>query len=114
MSDSLRRQSVARSRLLISVIVVATLIAIMIVMRTGRAVGRPLRLLVKHAVQLSHGDLQQRTDGEMMPGEFRTLADAMNHATIALSRIVSGAATTAEEVAPSASDLASAAEHTSP
>jgi methyl-accepting chemotaxis protein len=112
MSDSLRSQSIARSRLLVSVIVVATLIAIMIVLRTGRAVGRPLRLLVRHAVQLSHGDLQQRTEGEM-PGEFRTLADAMNHATIALSRIASGAATTAEEVAQSASDLLSASKQIS-
>ncbi|HEY8852899.1 MAG TPA: methyl-accepting chemotaxis protein [Gemmatimonadaceae bacterium] len=112
MSDSLRSQSVARSRLLVSVIVIATLIAIMIVLRTGRAVGRPLRLLVKHAVQLSHGDLQQRTEGDM-PGEFRTLADAMNHATIALSRIASGAATTAEEVAQSASDLLSASKQIS-
>src|SRR4029079_16612690 len=65
------------------------------------------RLLVRHAIQLSHGDLQQRTEGEM-PGEFRTLADAMNHATMALSRIASGAAKTADEVAQSASDLASA------
>jgi methyl-accepting chemotaxis protein len=48
-----------------------------------------------------------------MPGEFRTLADAMNHATIALSRIASGAATTAEEVAQSASDLASASKQIS-
>jgi len=95
MSRSLRSQSMARSRLLVSVIIVATLLAIMIVMRMGSAVGRPLRLLVKHAIQLSHGDLQQRTVGEM-PGEFRTLADAMNHATEALSRIASGAAKTAE------------------
>ena len=112
MSDSLRSQSIARSRLLVSVIVVATLIAIMIVLRTGRAVGRPLRLLVRHAVQLSHGDLQQRTEGDM-PGEFRTLADAMNHATIALSRIASGAAKTAEEVAQSAGDLLSASKQIS-
>ncbi|HET6781116.1 MAG TPA: methyl-accepting chemotaxis protein, partial [bacterium] len=112
MSRELRGQSVARSRLLVSVIVVATLLAIMIVVRTGRAVGRPLRLLVRHAVQLSHGDLQQRTDGEM-PGEFRTLADAMNHATIALSRIAMGAAKTADEVAQSASDLASASKQIS-
>ena len=48
-----------------------------------------------------------------MPGEFRTLADAMNHATVALSRIASGAATTAEEVAQSASDLASASKQIS-
>jgi len=112
MSADLRTQATARSRLLVSVIVVATLLALMIVIRTGRAVGRPLRLLVRHAVQLSHGDLQQRTEGEM-PGEFRTLADAMNHATIALSRIASGAAKTADEVAQSASDLASASKQIS-
>jgi methyl-accepting chemotaxis protein len=112
MSADLRGQATARSRLLVSVIVVATLLALMIVIRTGRAVGRPLRLLVRHAVQLSHGDLQQRTEGEM-PGEFRTLADAMNHATIALSRIASGAAKTADEVAQSASDLASASKQIS-
>ena len=112
MSTQLRNQSVARSRLLVSVIAIATLLAIMIVIRTGRAVGRPLRLLVRHAVQLSHGNLQQRTDGEM-PGEFRTLADAMNHATIALSRIAMGAAKTADEVAQSASDLASASKQIS-
>src|SRR4051812_13713072 len=112
MSANLRTQSVARSRLLVSVIIVATLIAIMIVMRTGSAVGRPLRALVKHAVQLSHGDLQQRTEGEM-PGEFRPLADAMNHATIALARIAAGTAKTADEVAQSASDLASASKQIS-
>ena len=112
MSADLRGQATARSRILVSVIIVATLLAIMIVIRTGRAVGRPLRLLVRHAVQLSHGDLQQRTEGEM-PGEFRTLADAMNHATIALSRIASGAARTADEVAQSASDLLSASKQIS-
>jgi methyl-accepting chemotaxis protein len=112
MSADLRGQATARSRILVSVIIVATLLALMIVIRTGRAVGRPLRALVKHAVQLSHGDLQQRTEGEM-PGEFRTLADAMNHATIALSRIASGAAKTADEVAQSASDLLSASKQIS-
>jgi len=112
MSADLRGQATARSRILVSVIIVATLLALMIVIRTGRAVGRPLRALVRHAVQLSHGDLQQRTEGEM-PGEFRTLADAMNHATIALSRIASGAAKTADEVAQSASDLLSASKQIS-
>src|SRR3954468_24271608 len=112
MSADLRGQATARSRILITVVIIATLLAVMIVIRTGRAVGRPLRLLVRHAIQLSHGDLQQRTEGEM-PGEFRTLADAMNHATIALSRIAAGAAKTADEVAQSASDLASASKQIS-
>src|SRR2546423_6106865 len=112
MSAELHGQAVARSRLLVAVIIVATLLAIMIVIRTGRAVGRPLRLLVRHAIQLSHGDLQQRAEGEM-PGEFRPLADAMNHATMAVSRIASGAAKTADEVAQSGSDLASASKQIS-
>src|SRR5205823_11126763 len=56
MSAELRGEAAARSRLLVFVIIFATLIAIMIVIRTGRAVGRPLRLLVRHAIQLSHGD----------------------------------------------------------
>jgi methyl-accepting chemotaxis protein len=112
MSADLRSQAMARSRILVTVIIIATLLALMIVIRTGRAVGRPLRLLVRHAIQLSHGDLQQRTEGEM-PGEFRTLADAMNHATIALSRIAAGAAKTADEVAQSAADLASASKQIS-
>jgi len=112
MSADLHSQAAARSRLLVVVISIATLLAIMIVVRTGRAVARPLRLLVKHAIQLSHGDLQQRTEGDM-PGEFRTLAEAMNHATVALSRIVAGAARTADEVAQSAADLASASKQIS-
>ena len=71
----------------------------------ARAVGDPLRSLVRHAVQLSRGNLKQRTGAGEMPGEFRTLADAMNHASDSLSRIASGAARTADEVAHSASDL---------
>jgi methyl-accepting chemotaxis protein len=43
-----------------------------------------------------------------MPGEFKTLAEAMNHASESLSRVVSGAAHTADDVARSAGDLASA------
>jgi len=112
MAAKLHGQSLVRSRILLSVIAIATLLAVVIMLRTGRAVGRPLRLLVTHAVQLSHGNLQQRTDGDM-PGEFRTLADAMNHASDSLSRIASGAAKTADEVAQAASDLASASKQIS-
>ena len=112
MARNLHSKSLARSRILLSVIAVATLLAIMIMVRTGDAVGRPLRLLMRHAIMLSRGDLQVRTEGEM-PGEFRTLADAMNHASDALSRIATGAAKTADEVAQSASDLASASKQIS-
>jgi len=113
MSENLHHAALVRSRLLATVISIALLLAILIAMRTARAVGDPLRSLVRHAVQLSRGNLKQRTGSEQMPGEFRTLADAMNHASDSLSRIASGAARTADEVAHSASDLASASKQIS-
>jgi HAMP domain-containing protein len=113
MSQNLHDSAVLRSRLLATVISIALLLAILIAIRTARAVGDPLRSLVRHAVQLSRGNLKQRTGSGEMPGEFRTLADAMNHASDSLSRIASGAARTADEVAHSASDLASASKQIS-
>lgn len=107
-SDSLSDHAVRRTALLISVIGFALLLAVLIVVRTSREIGRPLRSLVRHAVQLSRGNLQNRTATPGMPGEFRTLAEAMNHASESLSRVVSGAANTADDVARSAGDLASA------
>lgn len=107
-SDSLSDHAVRRTALLISVIGFALLLAVLIVIRTSREIGRPLRSLVRHAVQLSRGNLQNRTATPGMPGEFRTLAEAMNHASESLSRVVSGAANTADDVARSAGDLASA------
>lgn len=113
MSENLHHAALVRSRLLATVITVALLLAILIAIRTARAVGDPLRSLVRHAVQLSRGNLKQRTGSDHMPGEFRTLADAMNHASDSLARIASGAARTADEVAHSASDLASASKQIS-
>jgi methyl-accepting chemotaxis protein len=107
-SDALNDHALRRSTLLVGVIGFAVLIACLIVFRTSREVGRPLRSLVRHAMQLSRGNLLNRTATPGMPGEFRTLAEAMNHASESLSRVVSGAADTADDVARSAGDLASA------
>jgi methyl-accepting chemotaxis protein len=112
-SDSLSDHAVKRTALLIAVIGFALLLAIIIVVRTSNEIGRPLRSLVRHAVQLSRGNLQNRTATPGMPGEFRTLAEAMNHASESLSRVVSGAAHTADDVARSAGDLASASKQIS-
>jgi methyl-accepting chemotaxis protein len=107
-SDALNDHAVRRSALLVAVIGFALVLAFIIVFRTSREIGRPLRSLVRHAVQLSHGNLLNRTATPGMPGEFRMLAEAMNHASESLSRVVSGAAHTADDVARSAGDLASA------
>lgn len=113
MSANLHTAARRRSRLLAAVIAVAVLLALLIAIRTARAIGNPLRSLVRHAVQLSRGNLKQRTGSGEMPGEFRTLAEAMNHASDSLARIASGAARTADEVSHSASDLASASKQIS-
>ncbi|MEO8576620.1 MAG: methyl-accepting chemotaxis protein, partial [Gemmatimonadales bacterium] len=112
-SDALNEHALRRSALLVSVIGFALLLAGIIVVRTSREIGRPLRALVRHALQLSRGNLQNRTPTPGMPGEFRTLAEAMNHASDSLSRVVAGAAHTADDVARSAGDLASASKQIS-
>ena len=112
-SDSLSDHAVKRSALLVGVIAFALLLAFIIVFRTSREIGRPLRALVRHAIQLSRGNLLNRTATPGMPGEFRTLAEAMNHASDSLARVVSGAAHTADDVARSAGDLASASKQIS-
>ncbi|MGI9042597.1 MAG: methyl-accepting chemotaxis protein [Gemmatimonadaceae bacterium] len=112
-SDSLSEYALRRSALLVTVIGFALALAILIVIRTSREIGRPLRSLVRHAIQLSRGNLLNRTATPGMPGEFRTLAEAMNHASESLSRVVAGAAHTADDVAKSAGDLASASKQIS-
>ena len=107
-ADSLRNTAIRRSAMLVTVIAGALILAIAIVMRTSDAIGKPLRVLLKHAIQLSRGNLQVRTRTAGLPTEFRTLGEAMNHASESLARIVLGAATTADDVARSAGELASA------
>jgi methyl-accepting chemotaxis protein len=107
-AESLHENAMRRSAMLVAAIAGALLLAIFIVARTSGAIGRPLRMLLKHAQQLSRGNLQMRTRTAGLPTEFRTLGEAMNHASESLSRMVTGAASTADDVARSAGDLASA------
>ena len=101
-----------RSAWLITLIGLALVLAILVVMYTVRRIGEPLDLLVRHARRLRDGDLTSRADGKM-PGEFAILAAAMNQTGESLSRVVSVAAHTAEEVSSSAHDLASVSEQIS-
>ncbi len=112
-ADELRDEAMRRSTMLVSVLAIALIIAVLIAMRTSRAISQPLHALLKHAVQLSRGNLQVRTRTAGLPGEFRTLGDTMNHASESLSKMVDGAADTADDVARSAGDLASASKQVS-
>jgi methyl-accepting chemotaxis protein len=103
-STQLREENDRRARLLIIAIALAVVLAVIIVVTTVRSISEPLHHLVGHARELSNGNLSVRTT-DRFPGEFRDLASAMNSTAESLSRVVSIASMTAEDVAMSAHDL---------
>jgi methyl-accepting chemotaxis protein len=103
-SDQLREENDRRARLLVVAIALAVVLAIVIVINTVRSISEPLTHLLGHARELSNGNLSVRTT-DQFPGEFRDLAAAMNSTAESLSRVVSIASMTAEDVATSAHDL---------
>jgi methyl-accepting chemotaxis protein len=111
-SDRLEGEANRRGLILLALITLAVLVGIVVVLLTIRSIGAPLDVLVSHARQLSQGDLTVRTT-QPLPGEFRILAGAMNQTGDSLSRVVSVAARTAENVASSAHQLSSVSEQIS-
>jgi methyl-accepting chemotaxis protein len=103
-SSQLREENDRRARLLVVAIALAVMLAVIIVLNTVRSISEPLSHLVGHARELSNGNLSVRTT-DQFPGEFRDLAGAMNSTAESLSRVVSIASMTAEDVATSAHDL---------
>jgi methyl-accepting chemotaxis protein len=103
-SSQLREENDRRARLLVFAIALAVVLAFVIVMSTVRSISEPLTHLVAHARELSNGNLSVRTT-DQFAGEFRDLASAMNSTAESLSRVVSIASMTAEDVATSAHDL---------
>ena len=98
-----------RSLAFVALILFAGVVGSAVVFITVRSISTPLELLVRHARSLSEGDLRVRTT-DPLPGEFQILADAMNHTGDSLSRVVSVAAQTAENVSSSAHELSSVSE----
>jgi len=107
-TQRLDRTAKSRASLVLAAAAVAVLLALIIAIRTTRAIDRPLRSLSTHARQLSRGELSVRTEEIGLPIEFQTLARAMNHASESLSRIIDVATRTADDVTSSAGDLATA------
>jgi methyl-accepting chemotaxis protein len=108
----LETQSARRVLFLLGLIALAVIVGIVVVARTIRSIGAPLDALVAHARRLSAGDLTVRTRSKL-PGEFQILGSAMNQTGDSLSRVVSVAAKTAENVASSAHQLSSVSEQIS-
>ncbi|HYD51883.1 MAG TPA: methyl-accepting chemotaxis protein, partial [Gemmatimonadaceae bacterium] len=111
-TSRIRRSASRRAALLVTLIAAATLVAVIVVGITIRGIGRPLDVLVSQARRLSEGDLSARAGGHL-PGEFQILADAMNHVGESLSRVVTVAVRTADDVATSAHQLSSVSEQIS-
>lgn len=102
-----------RATAVLGAVAIAALLAMMIAIRTIRAIDTPLRALSEHARSFSEGNLTARTASANLPGEFATVATAMNHAADSLSRVVDVATRTADDVTHSAGDLASASQQIS-
>jgi methyl-accepting chemotaxis protein len=102
-----------RATAVLGAVAIAALLALMIAIRTIRAIQTPLRDISRHALSLSEGDLTTRISIAGLPGEFATVAAAMNHAADSLSRVVDVATQTADDVTHSAGDLASASQQIS-
>ena len=105
-ADELRSESDRRSVAIIGALLAALLIASVVVFTTMRSLTRPLHVLVEHARALSAGNLGARTS-ERLPSEFEILAAAMNQMGESLSRLVTAATVTADEVTSSANELSS-------
>jgi methyl-accepting chemotaxis protein len=108
-AGTMRDEAEARA-LLIAVATLAMLaLGTLVIGVTLRGVTRPLQALVTHAESLQRGDFDARTDGAL-PGEFMTLAGAMNAAGASLGAYTTAAATTASDLAASAGELSHAGE----
>lgn len=105
-ADELRAESGQRAVAIISALVAALIVASVVVFTTVRSITRPLHMLVSHAHELSAGNLTARTT-QRLPSEFQILAAAMNQTGESLSRVVTVATRTADEVTASANDLSS-------
>ena len=82
----LDRDSAHRAFLMLSLLLGASLCGLALVRSTIRSLTTPLEALGAHARALSDGDLAARTTLGGLPGEFRTLAHAMNGAAESLER----------------------------
>jgi methyl-accepting chemotaxis protein len=87
----------------------ALLLAVVVVVNTVRSVSRPLAILQKHAQMQSKGDLTARIT-ETMPSEFGQIAEEMNRSAAVLAQVMDAAIRTSDEVASSATQLASVSE----
>jgi diguanylate cyclase (GGDEF)-like protein len=82
----LERESAQRAALLLALLAGGSLCGVVLVRTTIRSLTLPLEALGAHARALSDGDLAARTELRGLPGEFRTLARAMNGAAASLER----------------------------
>lgn len=105
-SDDVASTAAHRSGVFLAVIILALGLAAVTVQGTVGSITRPLNALVQHAEHFQRGNLSARTNGRL-PGEFATLASALNRTGESLASVVTVATGTADHVANAATGLAS-------
>jgi methyl-accepting chemotaxis protein len=98
-----------RERLLWGFVAALVALGVALSRRTLRSVQEPLSRLVSAAERFAAGDLRPAAPGAM-PGEFRVLADAMQHMGARLRDIVGEVIREADRIAGSAGDLSAVGE----
>jgi methyl-accepting chemotaxis protein len=111
-STRLGDDAARRAVVFLAMILAALVVSWLIVRTTIRGIALPLQQLLSHAQQLSDGNLTSRTTAAL-PGEFQTVAAALNRSAESLAKVVGVATVTAENVAKSAQDLTTVAEQIS-
>src|SRR5579884_1148982 len=98
-----------RERVLWGFVAALVVLGVALSRRTLRSVQEPLGRLVSAAERFAAGDLRPAATGAM-PGEFRVLADAMQHMGARLREIVGEVIREADRIAGSAGDLSAVGE----
>ena len=86
-SEELQRRTVRQGWQVVLLLLGAILVAVVVSRLVTASIERAVDELVGQAGRLSDGDSTARTTPESHPGEFRTLAEAMNRAAVSLGEL---------------------------
>ncbi len=109
-TGSLQARAQERSNYLLTILVVAFLLAAWLALVTTRSIDRPLAQLVSAAQELGTGQLRVQVGGNSMPREFAAVATAFDTMAGSLRNVADQVSSTATQVASSAADFSAISE----
>ncbi len=109
-ATSLKSRAEERSNYVLTILVVAFLLAAWLALVTTRSIDQPLAKLVAAAEELGGGHLRVQIGSDSMPTEFAAVAMAFDTMAASLRNVADQVASTAAQVASSAADFSSISE----